>query len=293
MDFHQVGVSLCECKRRLSIEKEPKWVPLCKVKKEKRMIYDFFNSLHCVLPEENADYQKLLHVWRYKKFHVALMPAITWYYGTCNLFDKKAGAEGKNLIWIIPAGQNDYYWLPQLKQRIVDFYDHDEIEIGSHSLFPEIEVEEFKECILLQSTDLQNDSERTILGANVIFVHLSLSSGSDTILAILLDHQDRCWKNIIERYNISLTWFVDSGRGTEDYYARVNLYQLMKQTQFPKLLPSLYFKGLYNKGEIPEGFRFLYAMISQPDANGYDKWRYFSGVYDTGWKHNMKRNKSI
>ena len=65
---------------------------------------------------------------------------------------------------------------------------------------------------------------------------------------------------------------------------RSNLYQLMKQTDYPELLPPLYFKGLYNKGELPEGFQFLYAMISQPDQDGYDKWSAFSAVYDTGWK---------
>ena len=90
-------------------------------------------------------------------------------------------------------------------------------------------------------------------------------------------------KKVIEKYNLSLTWFVDSGRGTSDYYIYTKLYQLMKQTQYPDLLPSLYFKGLYNKGAIPEGFRFLYALFSCPDKDGYDKWKTFSAVYDTGW----------
>ena len=68
-----------------------------------------------------------------------------------------------------------------------------------------------------------------------------------------------------------------------DYFVWVNLYQLMKNTSKPELLPKLYFKGLYNKGEIPEGFQFRYAMFSDPDENGYDQWRMFSSVYDANW----------
>ena len=247
------------------------------------MINDFLNSLHCVLQDEISDYRAILNTWIKKDHHIAFMPAIHWYSGTYNLFDKKGGIEGKNVIWLIPAGQCDFFWFPVLKQKVVGFYETDEIEIDGHVNFPNIEAEEFEECILLHSSDIQNDQEHMILGANVLFVRLSLSSGRETILFILLDHQDNCWKNIIEKYNISLNWLVDSGRGTEDYFARIDLYQLMKNTSRPEILPALYFKGLYNKGEIPEGFRFLYAMLAHPDRDGYDMWKSFSAVYDTGW----------
>lgn len=247
------------------------------------MIYDFLNSLHCVLPEETSDYLDLIHFWKDKKHHIALMPAISWYGGTYNLFDQKAGIEGKNMIWLIPAGQADYFWLPTLKQKLESFYENDQLEFDDRSYFPDVDTEEVEECILLKSDDLQDNPDRVILGANVVLVRLSLSSGRDTILFILLDHEDNCWESIIEKYNLSLTWFVDSGRGTSDYYIYTKLYQLMKQTQYPDLLPSLYFKGLYNKGAIPEGFRFLYALFSCPDKDGYDKWKTFSAVYDTGW----------
>lgn len=247
------------------------------------MINDFFNSLHCVLQEEDLDYRSIIDSWTKKDHHVALMPAIFWYSGTYNLFDEKAGTEGQNMIWLIPAGQSNFFWLPSLKEKIENFYKNDEIELNNHEYFPGIEAEEFEECILLHSEDLQDNSEYTILGANVLLIRLTLSSGRDTLLFILLDHQDNCWKNIIEGYKIPLTWLVDSGRGTEDYYARVNLYQLMKNTIYSETLPALYFKGLHNKGEIPDGFRFLYAMLSQPDADGYDKWQSFSAVYYTAW----------
>ena len=248
------------------------------------MIYDFFNSMSCVFQEEVSDYNEILDSWKSRDYHVAFMPAITMYGGTFNLFDQKAENEGENMIWIIPAGQSNFYWLHDLKKKIESFYRDDEIDERKESNFPGIEVEEFEECILLHSNDLQNTPERTILGSNVLLIRLSLSSGRDTILFILLDHQDNCWKNIIEEYNIKLSWFVDSGRGTDDYFVRVNLYQLMKETSKPDLLPKLYFKGLYNKGEIPEGFQFLYALIKgKPDKDGYDHWQWFSGVYNTGW----------
>ncbi len=248
------------------------------------MLFDFFNSLHCVLQKENSDYCHILNSWCKKDSHIAFMPAISWYSGTYNLFEEKAGTEGQNMIWLIPAGQSHFFWLPTLKKKIENLYKDDEIELNNHVCFPGIEAEEFEECILLHSDDLQDNSEHTILGANVLLIRLTLSSGRDTLLFILLDHQDNCWKNIIEGYRIPLTWLVDSGRGTEDYYARINLYQLMKNTSHPDILPALYFKGLYNKGEIPEGFRFLFAMLSHPGADGYDKWRHFSAVYDTGWR---------
>ena len=247
------------------------------------MMDDFFDSMRCVLQEEEADYRGILDAWKHRDCHTAFMPAIFWYSGTCNLFDRKAGPEGKNMIWLIPAGQADFFWLPKLKEKIEDFYEKDELALNRVEYFPGMEAEEVEECILLHSDDLQDDPEHTILGANVLLVRLSLSSGAETLLFILLDHQDPCWKNVIERYRVSLTWFVDSGRGTEDYFARINLYQLMKNTAYRDVLPAYYFKGLHNKGEIPEGFRFLYAMLSQPDADGYDPWRSFSAVYDTGW----------
>ena len=248
------------------------------------MIIDFLRSLQCVLQEEESDYRCIIDSWSKKDNNVALMPAVSWYNGTCNLFEEKAGAEGQNMIWLIPAGQRHFCWLPTLKKTIEAFYENDELELSHYKYFPGIETEEFEECILLHSEELQDNPEHTILGANIILVRLTLSSGRDTILFILLDHQDNCWKNIIEGYRIQLTWLVDSGRGTGDYYARINLYQLMKNTPYPETLPAFYFKGLYNKGELPEGFRFLYAMLSHPDADGYDIWEYFSAVYDTGWR---------
>ena len=187
------------------------------------------------------------------------------------------------MIWIIPAGQSKFSWLPMLKKTFMDFYKNDIMETSEHSYFPGTKTEKVEECILLHSNDLQNDPEKTIFGANAVLIRLSLSSARESLLLVLLDHQDHCWKKIIEGYQISLTWLVDSGRGTDDYFVRTNLYQLMKQSSCPNLLPSLYFKGLYNKGEIPEGFRFLYAMISQPDADGYDEWQIFSAVYETCW----------
>ncbi len=248
------------------------------------MEYDFFESLDCVDRKEDSDYSDILSSWRRKDYHIAFMPAISWYSGTFNLFDQKGGAEGKNMIWIVPAGQAHFLWLSKLKRKIENFYENDEIELNDREYFTGIEAEEFEECILLHSNNLQNDPEHAILGANVLLIRLSLSSGRDTLVFILLDHQDNCWKNIIEGFNIPLTWMVDSGRGTEDYFAEINLYQLMKNTPYPETLPALYFKGLYNKGEIPEGFKFLYAMLSKPDADGYDEWKSFSAVYDTGWK---------
>lgn len=241
------------------------------------------NSLQCVLRDEKSDYQDILNKWKNKKSNIAFMLAIWWYGGTYNLFDKKAGSDGENMIWLIPAGQSNFFWINDLRKKIVEFYETDEIEIDNHSYFPGIEPEEFEEFILLHSDDIKSDSEHVIMGANVILIRLSLSSGRDTLLFILLDHQNNCWKNIVEKFHIPLRWLVDSGRGTEDYYARTELYQLMKHTCYPELLPELYFKGLYNKGEVPENFQFRYAMQSQPDENGYDKWNTFSAVFDTGW----------
>lgn len=250
------------------------------------MIFDFFNSMKCLSQDEAADYRDILDTWVNRNYHISFMPAVSWYSGTYNLFDQKATPFGENLMWLIPVGQVDFWGLQSIKEKIIRFYDTGEIELDQHVYFPGIPVEEFEECILLHSNDLQNDLEHMVLGANVVLLRLRLSSGRDTLLLILLDHQNRCWKNIVEKYHISLTWFVDSGRGMEDYYARTDLYQLMKHTLYPELLPPLYFKGLYNnKGEIPENFQFRYAMLSQPDLDGYDCRHSFSAVYDTGWNN--------
>ena len=249
------------------------------------MLQDYLNSLRCVRLEEKWDYADILASWKDRRPHTALMPAVFWYGGTFNLFDQKAGPEGKNLIWLVPAGQHGFFWLPKLKQLVTAFYADDEIDLPDYSHFPGIETEEFEECILLHSDDLQNDPSRTVLGANVILVRLSLSGGGEALVFLLLDHQDMCWKNIIEAYRVPLTWFVDSGRGTDDYYVRVPLYQMMKHTTVPEILPPLYFKGLMNKGEIPDGFQFRYAMLSEPNADGYDPWRTYSAVYDAHWQN--------
>lgn len=256
-------------------------------KKEGRnsMIIDFFKDLSCVRKDEISDYQDILSTLRQKKNNIFFMPAITWYGGTINLIDKNCGNNTDNMIWLVPAGQADYFWLKSgLKDTIEKFYAVDEIELPSSSKFPEIEVEEFEECILLHSNILQNDYEHTILDANVILIRFSLSSGREALVIILLDHQDQCWKKIIEYYRISLSWFIDSGRGTEDYFVRTKLYQQMKHTSNPEILPAWYFKGLYNKGEVPENFNYCYSMLSQLDAEGYDKWKDFSAVYATSWR---------
>ena len=154
------------------------------------MIYDFFDSMSCVFQEEVSDYRGILDSWRGRNYHVAFMPAIHWHGGTLNLFEQKARNDGKNMIWIVPAGQKEFWWFPTLKKNVESFYQDDEIDVWDPSFFPEIEAEEFEECILLHSKELQNSPERTILGANVLLVRLSLSSGRDTIMFILLDHQD-------------------------------------------------------------------------------------------------------
>lgn len=247
------------------------------------MLYDFMHSLQCLRPDEVSDYRAILNEWERKADNVAFMPAIDWNIGTYNLLEQRAGINGGNMIWLIPAGQSDFWWFKGLEADIVNFYETDEIEITKRSPFPGIEEEEFEECILLHSDALPQDPEHTIMGANVILVRFSLSSGRDALLFILLAHQDQCWKHIIEGYRIALDWFVDSNRGTDDYYVYTNLYQLMKQTEYPDVLPRLYFRGRFNKGPAPAGALYRYSMLSEVDADGYDRWRSFSAVYDLRW----------
>lgn len=252
----------------------------------RKIIYDFLDSLKCIYQEEIADYQAIVNECKGKKnSNILFMPSIGSCSGIFNLFDQKAKSANENMIWIIPGGQADFFWLHSLQKQIEKYYESDEMDYSQSSGFYGIEAEEFEECVLLHSDNLQNEPNYSVLGANVILYRLSLASGRETLAFILLDHQDCCWKNIIEEYHITLDWFVDSGRGTEDYFVSVNLYQLMKHTSYPELLPTLYFKGLYNKGEIPAGFRFIYAMLSQPESDGYDKWKTFSGVYTAEWKN--------
>lgn len=40
------------------------------------MIYDFLNSLRCVLQNEASDYHAILDAWSKKDYHIAFMPAI-------------------------------------------------------------------------------------------------------------------------------------------------------------------------------------------------------------------------
>lgn len=90
-------------------------------------------------------------------------------------------------------------------------------------------------------------------------------------------------EKIVEYYNILLSWFIDSGRGTEDYFIRTNLYKLMQSTSCRDILPMRYFKGLYNMGEVPENFKYRYSMLKLLDVDGYDRWKNFSAVYDINW----------
>lgn len=249
------------------------------------MINDFFISLSCVASEEENDYQEIIDEWKEKDCSVLFMPAIFSNAGTFNLFDQKAKSDNQNMIWIIPAGQNNYFWLKSLKKEIIEFYETDEIKYPENSSFPHIEAEEFEECILLHSNNIQNDPKFSIFGANVIMYRLALTSGKETLLFILLDHQDCCWKNIIEEYHISLDWLVDSGRGMEDYFERTNLYQLMKNTPYQEILPGLYFQGLYSKEIVPDNMKFEYFMIDEMRF-GTD-WKYYTSVYSVDWEANM------
>ena len=247
------------------------------------MIFDFISNLRCVRQDEIYDYQVILNTLKQKNNSVFFMPIIGWHGGTVNLIDKNAGTNEENIIWLVPAGQADYFGLPGLRRKIEEFYADDEIEMAKSSRFPGIEIEEFEECILLHSDVLQNDSEHTIMDANIILIRFSLSSGREAFVFILLDHQEQCWKKVIEEYRIALNWFIDSGRGTGDYFVRIGLYRLMKHTPYQEILPVWYFKGLYNKGKIPENFRYCYSLLSQPDRDGYDDWETFSAVYAADW----------
>ena len=101
------------------------------------MIYKFLSNMQCVRQDENADYQDILDSWKSKENHIAFMPAISWYGGIFNLFDQKAGMDGRNMIWLIPAGQANYYFLENnLRQMVSIFYDKDEIEFTQSSEFP-------------------------------------------------------------------------------------------------------------------------------------------------------------
>ncbi len=250
------------------------------------MVFDFLKTLKCIYEDEASDYEDILSELTKKDYHVALMPAIFWDGGICNLFDQKAASFGKDLIWIMPIGQANFCWLRSLREKIIGFYKTDKIEFNKsgHPGFPGVSFEEFEECILLRSDDLESCSEHTILGANIILIRLGLSSGRDALLFIVLAHQDDCWEKIIEKYGVSLKWLVDSGRGMGDYYVWTRLYKLMQNTPYPEILPTLYFKGLYNKGDVPESFKFSYSMFGDPDSDGLDDtWQLFSAVYNTGW----------
>lgn len=58
----------------------------------------------------------------------------------------------------------------------------------------------------------------------------------------------------------------------------------MRNTPYKDTLPNFYFKGLYNKGEIPNGFEYLYSMLGNASDNEYDSFSRFSSVYSTEWK---------
>ncbi len=181
--------------------------------------------------------------------------------------------KSENNIYIAPIGAHDFYADHILKQIIEKFYHYDEID--PNRLYYRTSLEEM---ILLQNDKIPHNIYIDKIGnVNVVYLNLRMKNDNEVHLFLIADTHDNVWKNIIEKYNIKTDFIIDSHKGLDDYFTRIPLYEIMKNTSKRNLLPQYYFKGKFSKDDAPCGFELVH-IVSMHEP-GESK----SEIYLTKW----------
>ena len=166
-----------------------------------------------------------------------------------------------------------------LEERIKKFYLEDEF-------YEQYEIE-VDEMILLQSTEIEESfSLLEEIKYQVLYCHISTKDGRSVYLLIMPMKTEECWKHLIEKYEISCDFLIDSHKGLGGWFENTKLYHILKTTERKELLPKYYFKGLYISNPAPKDFKLVYRIPEVIYFNKrnreIDSWQ--KEIYRTEWR---------
>ena len=248
------------------------------MKGELFMFFEFLENCHCVFTDETSDFESLKVQIKNSESLIAYMPSITVDLWPIHVleemnFGKSIDGNSSPRIYIAPLGSHDFLIKNELELIINSFYQDENIKNNQNYYGASLE-----EMLILKSDEIKETFENSIIGStNVIYARISLQNHKDVHFFGIYDFAEEFWKNIIEKYNIKVSWIIDSHKGLGDWFENVPLYKIFLETNKPRLLPRFYLKGKFISHDAPEGFE----LISELKENEND-W-IGTHIYRTIW----------
>jgi len=240
------------------------------------MLKDFLKSCRCVLRDEAADLEAVVHM--IDRTFISFMPAVVpdiWplYALECTAAKSYIPADRRSHVCFVPVCAKDDCGLHDFERLLNCFYADEDLDKYECGFFGA----ELEETILLDIGKYR--SKLNIEGAgkaDAVYARFEFPNGGACHLFIMACAPEECWTDVIEKYGISCDMLIESHKGFGDWFTNTPIYDLFCNTEKRSLLPKLYFKGRYTSIN-HEGFRRLYDV---PESLPHDG---VSAVYATPW----------
>ena len=236
------------------------------------MLIDLLCNMHPIFPEEVRDFDDLRAELNAEDAFFALMPAITFdlfpiYTLGCLHASRFTGSNARAKIYFMPIDVSDCAIYPKLCDRIRDYYtgfDSEKEEKSEKKSFfsrfkkePEEKLDslygiKIEEMILLKSPDLSASTPLRLsrkCECSAVYFRLILPNGSTAHLFALCGTPEHVWKGIIEKYNLRTEMIIHSHKGFGHWFTSTPLYDYLRITKKPHLLPRFYFRGKFITAE--------------------------------------------
>ncbi len=236
------------------------------------MFFDFLSNSRPVFPEEERDFAELCEEMKTDSEFVGFMPAIRldlWpiYALGCTHASRFTGSHAAPKIYIMPVAVSDCAIYPSLTETVREFYTSfdekstknepkegffsrlfgqkkEEAE-STDDLLYDIKIEEIMPIVApsLRTEHplrLSRDCE-----CNVLYFRLTLPNGSTAYLFAVCGTPESVWRSVIEKYEIKTEMIIHSHKGFGHWFTSTPLYEYLRVTRKPHLLPRFYFRGKF------------------------------------------------
>ncbi len=238
------------------------------------MLIDFLCDARPIFPEELRDFDDLRAELNVDAAFVGFMPAITldlWpvYALGCTHASRFTGSNALPKIYFMPIGVSDCAIYPSLCETIREYYTgFDEygdstpkkkkgffarLFSGKEDDHPDAPADRLysiaiDEMILLSAPAISDGSPLRLsrnCECNAVYFRLILPNGSTAHLFALCTSPENAWTDIIEKYGIRTEMMIHSHKGFGHWFTSTPLYEHLKATRMPHLLPRFYFRGKF------------------------------------------------